>query len=175
MAGVPGRNPAATSHNDLLLDFDDSQPVYSSGRPPPAQDHDLLDQFDIDDADEDPSRPSVSYDEFVGGRSAEPRGVAGLSSGERDGAPGALRPGAAPTNNRAYSQTSVLHNYRDEEDDELAEDDFEYYGTGGLDDNTPTNAARQSQARSRNSIMSMGGGFMGRAKNMLGIPRLPRS
>ncbi|EOA83163.1 uncharacterized protein SETTUDRAFT_21861, partial [Exserohilum turcica Et28A] len=65
---MASRPPGAPSPSDNLIDFDDHQPAYSSGQPPPAPDHDLLHRYDIDASDAPPQgRPSVSYDDFVGG------------------------------------------------------------------------------------------------------------
>lgn len=43
----------------------------------------------------------------------------------------------------------------------------DFYGTGGLDDDAQT--FQQGPARNRNSILALGGGLVGRAKNMLGM------
>ena len=157
--GAPGFN------NDNLIDVDE-QPYYNSGQPPPTNDENLLHQFDISDADYEGGRPSVSYDDFVGG---------GGGGAGNAGAPGtAITTDKAPphltADNRAYSQTSGLGNYRDHDDiDDLPEDDYEYYGTGGLDDSAPEANIKSTAARNRNSILSLGGGFMGKAKNMMGM------
>lgn len=157
-----GGNPA--SNSNLLLDLEDSSPTYYSGQPPPASDEQLLHRFDISDADQDPGRPSVSYDDFVGGARTgrnEAPPSAGVSS---------ARPNVLSTNDHAYSQTSELHNFRDEDElDEFHEDDIDYYAMGGLDDSAPQAPLQNTSARSRNSIMSLGGGLMGRAKHMMGM------
>ncbi|KAI9718301.1 MAG: hypothetical protein M1828_006765 [Chrysothrix sp. TS-e1954] len=165
MAGASSGGRAGRN-NDLLLDLDDSRSTYNTGQPPPAQDHDLLQRFNISDADQDPSRPSVSYDEFIGGRPSERS--PGLPGGPPPSAP---RGPYGASDNRAYSQTSVLHNYHDHSDldDGPDEDEMDYYATGGLDENAPSQQLRHGHTRNRNSIMSLGGGFMGRAKHMLGM------
>ena len=164
MAGRPGQ--PLSSRTDNLIDVDESeQPYYHSGHPPPTNDDNFLHQYDINDSDHDPGRPSVSYDEFVGGgatrTNAPPPGMA-ITTDK-----------AAPYlthSNRAYSQTSDLHHIESHDDvDYLPEDDYEYYGTGGLDDSAPEANIKNTAARSRNSILSLRGGLMGRAKHMMGM------
>ena len=164
MAGRPIGGPGSNRHN--LIDVDDGQSYYHSGQPPPTNDENLLHQFNISDSDHEGGRPSVSYDDFVGGPGAPQRDAAtpgiALSTDNARAQLGA--------NNRAYSQTSGLDNYRDHDDiDDLPEDDFEYYGTGGLDEHAPEANIKDHTARNRNSILSLGGGLMGRAKNMIGM------
>ena len=166
MAGRPVGGPGAPSAtSDNLIDVDDSRPYYHSGQPPPTGDDNLLHQFDISDADYEPGRPSVSYDDFVaGGRAQATSTTPGLAFTSDDKL---QRPGL---DTRAYSQTSDLGHYRDEDEvDGMPEDDFEYYGTGGLDDSAPEANIRSTAARNRNSIMSLGGGIMGKAKHMMGM------
>lgn len=171
MAGRPPGSQASANNDDLLLDFDDSHPTYSSGQRVPVNDEDLLRQYDINDSEthqpELQHRPSVSYDDFVGGG----RSTAGLPGG----------PGASPSEpkpygsggNRLYSQTSELHNYQRYSDaDDIGDDDRSmqgYYASGGVDDAaTPGLSHGASIAKNRNSILSLGGGLVGRAKHMLG-------
>ncbi|KAL5119305.1 aminophospholipid translocase [Pleosporales sp. CAS-2024a] len=169
MAGRPPNGPPAHSAN--LIDFDDHdpQPTYYSGARPPVNDHELLDRYDIDTSDTAPQgRPSVSYDDFVGG---------GRPNARLPGAPGAppahppVPQGAA---SRAYSQTSDLHNYQRYSDADIPEDDGHsmqgYYAAGGAFEGGSPGAQRgpSKNAHSRNSILSLGGGLTGRVKNMLG-------
>ncbi|KAF2497917.1 phospholipid-transporting ATPase [Lophium mytilinum] len=170
MAGRPPGQHASGNNDDLLLDFGDPQPTYYSGQRAPANDEDLLRNYDINDSDtHQPApqhRPSESYDDFVGGRPA-----AGLPGG-----PGTLPVGSTPYaagGNRLYSQTSDLHNYQRYSDvDDVDHDDHSvsgYYASGGAtDEPTPGLARHASAPKNRNSIMSLGGGLMGRAKHMLG-------
>ena len=74
-----------------------------------------------------------------------------------------------PTSN--YSQTSGLQNYQRYSDfDDLPDDEHGYYqmepesdfGAGGTE-------MQGGRMRGRNSVLSMGGGFFGRAKNALGL------
>jgi phospholipid-transporting ATPase len=141
----------------LLLDIDNGQPVYNDGQRAPFNDDELMRSYNLD---HDPqSRPSVSYDDFVGG-SAPPYSSHQPSSGA------SLRPN--PHLSRQYSQTSELGNYQryaDDYDDEPTDADS-YYHSGGamLGDDAPRN-----NARNRNSVLSLGGGFFGRVKNRLGM------
>lgn len=164
MAGrPPGGQP---SHNENLIDFDDNQPTYSSGARPPVNDDELLHRYDINNSDshQPQGRPSVSYDDFVGGGRPNP----GLPGG-----PGAPRAGEGPYGaggQRLYSQTSDLHNYQRYSDADVEDDQSMYYATGGYSDEASPAGLRQgqSQKNNRNSILSMGGGLTGRVKNMLG-------
>lgn len=132
-------------------------------------------------------RPSVSYDDFIGAGRPQTAQNANLSSphaassglgGAGAAGLGSGAPYYADTTGgaRAYSQSSDLNNYQryaDEYSDDYAEDGTSYYQHGG--GGTPAAMqggfaadARQT-ARNRNSILSMGGGLLGRAKNMLGM------
>lgn len=160
MAARP-TGPGRGNSDNLLLDEGD---LYSSGQPPPTTDGNLLRQYNISDSDV--PRTSTTYDEFVGSSS-----TAGLPGGP--GAP----PAGAPylgTIDRQYSQTSGLHNYERYADvDDFPDDEgMHYYGAGDVDDDTLPemhgSGARQ-QAKDRNSILSLGGGLLGKAKNALGM------
>lgn len=160
-SGGPG-GPSRPSGNDLLLDLDGDQPVYSQGQRSTLNDDDLLRNYNNDQE----GRPSVSYDDFVGSSappySSPPRGGAGAhlqtpSKGDASG----------PYMTRQFSQTSDLDNYQryaDDFDDFPNEGDSYYQHAGS----TPSAAAR-SNARNRNSVLSLGGGLMGRFKNRLGM------
>ncbi|KAL4790404.1 hypothetical protein BDV19DRAFT_372322 [Aspergillus venezuelensis] len=164
-----GRHPAAGRDDDLLLE--ESAPIYNTGRPPPVNDEHLLRQYDIDDSDNGQQpRPSVSYDNFVGG-SAHPHAGAHATGAQAVHPP--VQAGGYLTDpysghdvSRTYSQTSDLSNYNrysiDEYDDERS--GHGYYDMTGQD---PMES--DSRMRERNSILSMGGGLMGRAKSMLGM------
>jgi len=119
MAGRPPGGPhqggyASNNRDDLLLDIENEQPYYSGGQRSTLNDDDLMRSYDHD-LDQDPSRPSVSYDDFVGGGSSH--GGANYSS------PGPSQPGGpAKTTpyfdrDRQYSQTSDLGNYQRYADD----------------------------------------------------------
>jgi phospholipid-transporting ATPase len=168
MARRPPAGPP--SHNDNLIDFDDhdQQPIYHSGARPPVRDDELLHRYDIDSSDAaPPGRPSVSYDEFVGGG----RSTGGLPGGPD--APVGERPYAQGTS-RAYSQASDMSNYQRYSDAEIPADDDHsvqgYYAAGGASEHGSPDIQRgaSKKAHNRNSILSLGGGLTGRVKNMLG-------
>lgn len=151
MAGraPPGGN--SSSGNDLLLDLDDSPP-YGGQRRPMHDDHS--------------SRPSVSYDDFVGGSQTTHPSVKNPAPGAGVSGP---RPPYLVDNDRQYSQTSDLHNYQRYADDfdDYPDDGQSYYQHGGA-----MNAADMESrvdARNRNSVLGLGGGFFGKAKKMLGM------
>jgi phospholipid-transporting ATPase len=164
MAGrPPGGQP---SHSENLIDLGDAQPTYYSGSRPPVNDHDLLHHYDIDSSDTPPQgRPSVSYDDFVGGGRPNP---------VLPGGPGAPLAAELPYSerNRAYSQTSDLNNYQRYSDAEIPIDDDHsthgLYASGGSYDSPQPGHRRGASKNNRNSILSLGGGLTGRVKNMLG-------
>ena len=160
MAARP-TGPGRGNSDNLLLDHGDP---YNSGQPPPTDDANLLRQHNISDSDV--PRTSTSYDEFVGSNS-----TAGLPGG-----PGAPAAGAPYLSNidRQYSQTSGLNNYQRYSDvDDFPEDEgMHYYGTGDVDDDTLPDmhgTGAREHAKNRNSILSLGGGLLGKAKNALGM------
>ncbi|PSN73912.1 phospholipid-transporting ATPase-like protein [Corynespora cassiicola Philippines] len=164
MAGRPPGGPP--SHSDNLIDFDD-QPNYYSGARPPVNDDDLLDRYDVNNPDRQPQgRPSVSYDDFVGGGTSSTQGL--------PGGPGAPPAGQTPYStggNRLYSQTSDLDNYQRYSDADIpVDDDHSFYNAGGGSAYEEPAGLRRSGSKknNRNSIMSLGGGITGRVKNMLG-------
>ncbi|GKT81066.1 phospholipid-transporting ATPase protein [Colletotrichum tofieldiae] len=74
---------------------------------------------------------------------------------------------------RHYSQTSELNNYQryaDNFDDYSAEGES-YYQQGGAaaSANNVGDPSARANARNRNSVLSLGGGFFGRMKNKLGM------
>ncbi|KAI9779356.1 MAG: hypothetical protein M1816_003603 [Peltula sp. TS41687] len=166
--GVPSStaNPADAT----LLDLDDSQPVYSSGNRPPVTDDELLERYNLEHADDPLPRPSVSYEDYLAGA-----GGPGTNPNHLSAEPGSVgqpsRPYQDRAANRTYSQTSGLDNFQRYSD---IDDDLEdgrsvsnSYDTGG--DGTPARLVGGGRARDRSSIMSMGGGLVGRAKTMLGM------
>ncbi|OQO10916.1 putative phospholipid-transporting ATPase [Cryoendolithus antarcticus] len=155
--------------NDLLGLDDNAGPYYNSGQRAPANDDDLLNEYDIDDTE---TRVSTSHDAFVGGSS-----TAGLPGGPSRPGPQAsvesLQPPMLGQAGRNYSQTSDLNNYQRYSDvDDNRSDAGGYYAMGGnIDEDSvpglPLN--NKSKHRSRNSILSLGGGMIGRVKNTLGM------
>ena len=174
MAGRPQRPQGGRQSSNTggpLVDLDDSNPIYDDGRQPPVNDEELLHQYNVNHSDRSPQpRPSVSYDEFVGGAQS--------AAGDLPGGPGVPRGRATNTpyldagNARTYSQTSDLNNYQRYSDmDDLPDDDRSmqgnYYQQAGAVEGGATPMVRGH--KSRNSVLSMGGGIMGKAKNMLGM------
>ena len=176
MAGRQPQPPGAGAHprptrggGTPLLDFDDSeQPYYNDGQPPPVNDDQLLHQYNINSSEQPQGRSSVSYDDFVGARSSNHGLPGGPGAAAQPGPPYLGGKGNA----RTYSQTSELNNYQRYSDmDDLPDDDRSmqegyYQATGGAEGG-PSQMTRGH--KSRNSVLSMGGGIMGRAKNMLGM------
>ncbi|KAF4544743.1 Phospholipid-transporting ATPase [Lasiodiplodia theobromae] len=174
MAGRPPGGPANAPHGEenLLLDLNDGAPTYSSGQRPPTTDDHLLHRYDINDSDQPQSRPSVSYDDFVGGAGDggnRPPHIATSQPGMRESL---QSPYMSTGSKRIYSQSSDLQNYQryTDIDDEGSSMQGSYAAGGLYDDRVdePPGATRE-HARNRNSIMSLGGGLVGRAKNMLGM------
>ncbi|KAI9659380.1 MAG: hypothetical protein M1821_001638 [Bathelium mastoideum] len=155
--------------NNLLLDIEGSQPYYSDGQPPPMNDENLSQHLNTANPQALQSRPSVSYDDFVGGDGS----TAGLPGGPGSYPAGQRPPFLGAEVNRQYSQTSGLNNYQAYSDMEGLEDDDRsmqgYYAAGGLDETESPVTTGPSRSRNRNSVLSMGGGMMARAKNMLGM------
>ncbi|KZF21520.1 phospholipid-translocating P-type ATPase [Xylona heveae TC161] len=166
-----GSSTSAGNNEGNLLDLDDSRPVYSSGERPPVNDDLLLQRFDIDDTEEAQSRPSISYDDFVGGgpgraAGAAPTGPATVTGAQPSG------PYVSGDRDRSFSQTSGLNNYQRYSDLDDFPDDRSmqgYYNAGGDIDEHALPNVMGGKPRDRNSILSLGGGLVGRAKNMLGM------
>ncbi|KAI9641224.1 aminophospholipid translocase [Ciborinia camelliae] len=165
MAGQSSNN-----RDDLLLDFHDEQPIYHTGQRAPMNDDDLLRAYNADHDESNP-RPSISYDNFVGA----PSPSTPSSTSHLPGGPGHPPNGSQPPyihgNSASYSQTSGLNNYQRYADDlEDFPDDghsSEYYHHGTA---VPGDGAEMTgRGRNRNSIMSLGGGIMGKAKSMFGM------
>ncbi|KAI9733775.1 MAG: hypothetical protein M1818_007189 [Claussenomyces sp. TS43310] len=168
---MAGRPPAGIFNNDdnLLLDLDDQdeRPIYNEGKRPPINDDDLLHAYNADHGDS-VSRPSISYDDFVGSRSA-----AGPPTSHLPGGPGTTPAGTSGpySTNRTYSQTSGLDNYQryaDDGDDFPDDGQSMHYQYGGAIPSEPGMPLR-GKAKNRNSVLSLGGGLMGKAKNILGM------
>ncbi|PHH85869.1 hypothetical protein CDD83_11050 [Cordyceps sp. RAO-2017] len=165
--GLHGRPPG--QREDLLLDLDGDQPVYGGGQRSALNDDQLLRAHTLEQ--DAPSRPSVSYDDFVGasGPSAgRPPGRAGLATGAEQRAGG-------PYINRPYSQSSDLDHYQryaDDFDDYPADADSFYQhggGAGAMAGQAHASSSARNNARNRNSVLSLGGGLLGRVKNRLGM------
>lgn len=167
MAGRPPGEAANKRNEDLLLDFEDEQPIYNNGQRAPMNDEDMLRAYNADHG-APVSRPSVSYDDFVGSSRGPP------STSDLPGGPGSNpsgRSGPYGSGNRTYSQTSGLDNYQryaDDTDDFPDDGNSSYYQNSAQQGHGSGRPPR-GNARNRNSILSMGGGLMGKAKSMLGM------
>ena len=160
-----GRPQGGHLDRDDLLGMSPERDVYNSGQRPPVNDEELLHHFAIDDS-EDPNRPSISYDDFVGNR--PPQSASAHGTAPTQNVP-AYRPPFLDPGNRKYSQTSDLHNYDQYSDNDEDDRSFQRYYDGGEDPIPDNIHVGGGAARQRNSILSLGGGLMGRAKNMLGM------
>ncbi len=165
-----GRQAATSNHGGPLLDLEDPSPTNNDGKPPLVNDEDLLHQYHIDSSERPQPRPSVSYDAFIGAEQS----THGLRSGPRTGhTEHGQPPYLGIGDGRTYSQTSDLNNYQRYSDlDDLPDDDRSmhggYYHTDGRLEGGSSGMVKGSGHRSRNSVLSMGGGLMGKAKNMFG-------
>ncbi|KAH9892941.1 hypothetical protein F4778DRAFT_300950 [Xylariomycetidae sp. FL2044] len=153
--------PGGSSKNDLLLDLDD-QPAYG-GQRPPLNDDEILRSYN----NEPSSRPSVSYDDFIGGSQTTHPTVKNPPPGAGAAGP---RPPYLSDADRQYSQTSGLNNYERYADDfdDYPDDSQSYYQHGGAI-NAGGDPMGRNNARNRNSVLSMGGGFLGKARGILGL------
>ena len=173
MAARPNNSNSNAAGADLL-GLDDSQPAYNTGQRPPVGDNELLNRYDIDDSDQAQPRPSTSYDDFVGGGPQGQQHAPSRSQSQTQ--PGFQpRPPNAPysDNQRAFSQSSDLHNLNRYDDDLGNEDynsNYKYYDGRASDDQIPgggVHVMHDGHDRNRGSLMSMGG-LVDRARGMLG-------
>ncbi|KAF2423738.1 phospholipid-transporting ATPase [Tothia fuscella] len=170
MAGRPPAGPSSFSaapNDHDLLDLDD-QPYYNSGSRTTENDEDMLARYNRDHANDNNNpgpehRPSVSYDDFVGG--------SGIHPGAQATTGPYIQPGA-----RQFSQTAELGNYQryadvdDYDTDAHSTAGTGYYASGGTDDGMGVGSSGAVRnVTDRNSIMGLGGGIMGKAKHMLGM------
>jgi phospholipid-transporting ATPase len=163
--------PSAGNRHDLLLDFDDERPIYNNGQRPPMNDDDMLRAYNTDHGEPN-SRPSVSYDDFVGGAGGPTPSAARPLPGGPGTTPGRGGPYVSGEEMRRNSQSSGLGNYQryaDDMDDFPDEGSSSYYQAGGAIPGDGTPIAGRVKKGNRNSVMSLGGGLMGRAKSMLGM------
>lgn len=168
MAGRPP-GEAGGHHDDLLLDLNDEQPTYNDGQRAPMTDEEMQRRYNAGHGIDSPQpRPSISYDNFVGGASGAQRSTANLPGG-----PGTIPPAHDPYSGGAHhayshSQTSVLDNYQrygDDIDDYPDDGQSMYFQNSGGNAGVPMS----HQAKQRNSMLSLGGGIMGKAKSMFGM------
>jgi phospholipid-transporting ATPase len=168
MAGRQPPGPYSSGRNDLLLDLENDQPVYGGGQRSDVNDDDLLRSW-THEQEAAQARPSISYDDFVGaGQTTHPSAKPQPSG---PSGPGGRRGPYMTQADRQYSQTSELGNYQRYADDfdDFPDDGQSYYQHGGSMAQDGANAQGRNTARSRNSVLGLGGGLLGRAKNMLGM------
>ena len=163
-----GMNQAANSGGPLL-DLGDQNPVYNDGEPPPVNDDELLQRYHTTAPNRPLPRPSVSYDDFMGASKAT---VAAIPGGPGPQRGQAQAPYLDVNPARTYSQTSDLNNYQRYSDLDYLPDDEPtlqggYYQQSAHVEGGPTPMVRNH--RNRNSVLSLGGGIMGRAKSMFGM------
>lgn len=172
MTGRPDR-PQRPGHDDLLGLDDNNDALYNTGQPPPVSDQDLLHEYNISDSSTAQPRVSTSHGDFVGASS-----TAGLPGGPGHAAQGSESSLQPPVlGGRKFSQTSELNNYQRYSDFDDNGSDTQsvaggYYAAGGGidEDNVPgLPLNNRGKHRSRNSILSLGGGMMGKMKNTLGM------
>ncbi|KAK5174615.1 aminophospholipid translocase [Saxophila tyrrhenica] len=171
--------PGYTNQDDLLhLSDDNDGPVYNSGQPPPVSDERMLHDYDMEAAGA--GRISTSHDDFVGSAQPHPAtaglpGGPGVSVTTPGGSAATFRPPFAHADTN-FSQTSGLGNYQRYSD--MDNDTYSDAGAGGYyaagggidEDNVPgLPLNNKANHRSRNSILSLGGGITGRMKNALGM------
>lgn len=163
MAGRPPPGGASSRNNDdSLIDFSSDQPVYSTGQRSDVNDDDLLRSYNEQEAQ---ARPSVSYDDFVGASQPAHPSVKTAPGGLQ--APPPRGPYMADQD-RQYSQTSDLGHYQRYADDFDFDDGNSYYAHGRSTADPPRSSGMDN-AHNRNSVLGLGGGFLGRAKKMLGM------
>jgi len=174
MAGRP--HPAQPTNDDLLhLDDDEEGPIYHDGNPPPVSDEEMLHQYNISNSSVPQPRISTSHDDFVGSGAHSTAGLPGGPGHAASSSVGSnLQPPMLGDAGRSYSQTSDLNNYQRYSDtDNLSDAGSGYYAAGGGidEDSVPGLPIHQGKGkhRSRNSILSLGGGIVGKVKNSLGM------
>ncbi|KFA63415.1 hypothetical protein S40285_06581 [Stachybotrys chlorohalonatus IBT 40285] len=161
--GGPYGGPSG-NRDDLLLDLDNDQPLYGGGQRSDLNDDDLMRNYTLDQ--DRPGRPSVSYDDFVGGQdtpyTSTPRPAGGPAPS------GQGRQGPYAGDGGYLNQSQELGNYQRYADDfdDYPNENESYYNNGG--DAAQSQAARNN-ARSRGGMLGLGGGFLGRVRNRLGM------
>lgn len=152
-----------------LLDLEDLQG--RDRRPSPANTTFSRQAAHVNNNDINQPRPSVSYDDFVGG-GQQPSSTAGLPG--RPGPP-TIRPHLPPYlgvgNVPSQSQRSDLNDYQRYSDIDDHQDDSihgGYYDAGGEDGGEPSGGVG-GRRRNRSSVLSMGGGIVGKAKSIMGM------
>ena len=165
-----GHQPPIITNDGLLLDLDESSQKNDDGSHAQSSNN-ASQQNNVHNVDTAPPRPSISYDEFVGAQKTT-SGLSGGSLNSRHGQQQTLYLGAGASQNE--SQTSGLNNYQRYSDiDDFPDDDpamqGAYYHEAEAEDSGDMHSPGARRTRNRSSVLSMGGGLMGKAKNMLGM------
>ncbi|KAK6517959.1 hypothetical protein TWF506_005128 [Arthrobotrys conoides] len=141
-----------------LLDFDEDERTYGNpGRPPPISDAQYMATHNIQEDDiYAPSNTASGY--------SQP-GFSSQQQQQQQQQPGYDQRPPQLGQHRTFSQTSGLQNYERYYDESILPDDestaeFHY---GAHESNN------KGQKRNRNSVLSMGGGLMGRVKTAIGM------
>ncbi|KXT14146.1 hypothetical protein AC579_9262 [Pseudocercospora musae] len=171
MAGRPGYNNRSQGQqdDDLLGLHDEEVPYYSSGSRPPVSDDRILHDYDTH------GRISTSHDDFVGSSAQHAMHPTTSLPGRPGYAPasGLQAPPTLGESGRRMSQTSALNNYQRYSDldyEDTASMQEGYYAAGGnIDEDAMPIQHGQSKHRNRNSILSLGGGLIGKAKHAMGM------
>ena len=142
----------------------------------------MLHDYDIETSGAPQSRISTSHDDFVGSSQLNTGLPGGPGYSTSTSAGGALQPPTLGEAGRSYSQSSGLGNYQRYSDIEHDHDNDGYSDAGGggggyyaagggIDEDSVPGLPlhRKSKHRSRNSILSLGGGIAGKVKNALGM------
>jgi len=167
MSGRPD-HPQRPGHDDLLGLDDHDNAIYNSGQPPPVGDQDLLREYNISNSSTAPPRVSTSHDDFVGASSTA--GLPGGPGHATQGSGSSLQPTMLGAGERKFSQTAELNNYQrysdfnDNDSDSHSAAGGYYAAGGGIDEDNVPGLPLNNRAnhRSRNSILSLGGGMVGR-------------
>ncbi|KAI6247211.1 hypothetical protein HI914_05063 [Erysiphe necator] len=160
MAGQLSRNG-----ENLLLDLDDGQLSKNNNRSFSLKNDTAINSGNLAQKDTLDSRPSTSYDEFVGEESHKARQSPAVfkKNKEQD-----IFEHGAEKNTIQGSSLGNYQRYADEIDEYPDDGQSMYYHQGDLY-GRKTTGAQAKTSRIRNSALSMGGGLVGRAKTYLGM------
>ena len=168
MAGRPpdGRHDPIPGHRGPLLDIDDHEHGFQAAHASSAHQGGASQHPPANDPDHLQSRTSTSYDEFVGSQHNPPS----AHHAQAFSPYGAPQPGFTHAHSN-FSQSSGLQNYQRYSDfDDLPDDEHGYYQAGADGEFVAGGSAVQGgRMRGRNSVLSMGGGILGKAKSALGM------
>ncbi|POS86339.1 P-type ATPase-like protein [Erysiphe pulchra] len=156
---------SSRSGDNLLLDLDDGQSIKTNNQNSSLKKDTTTSSSSLIQEDNLNSRPSVSYDEFIGEESPKARQTSAVppKNTEQDF--------FEHSTEKNFIQGSGLGNYQRYADDidEYPDDGQSmYYQHGDMFGRNST-GVQDNTSRIRNSALSMGGGLIGRAKTFLGM------